>query len=113
MKFPVEYMKAYNSDGVEGALSTIHQNYCTQLYKLDEDVTKNIENAAMGAGLGGRFSHNRKQKVMIFMEAINRLDSNKWKEDIKSEHTRMVMNNTWVCWDKEDLPEEAKVISLT
>ena len=48
-------MKKYGSDGVEGALSTIHQNYYIQRCKLDEDETMNIKISAMEAGLGGRF----------------------------------------------------------
>ena len=33
----VLYMKEYGSNRVEGAFTTIHQDYYTQLYELDED----------------------------------------------------------------------------
>ena len=90
----VLYIKKYNPDRVEVALRTIQQNYCTHLCKLDEDGTKNIEIADVGAGFGGGFDHTSKLKVMKFKEAMNGQDSNKWKEDIENRHTRMVMNGT-------------------
>ena len=49
----VLYMNEYGSDGVEGALSTRHQNYYTHLCELDEEKTKSIKIAAVGVGLGG------------------------------------------------------------
>ena len=48
-------IKKYSSDGVEGVLSAIHQDYYAQLCELDVKETKNIKIAAMGAGLGARF----------------------------------------------------------
>ena len=74
------YMKEYCTDGVEGVLSTIHQHYYMQLCKLHDKETKNIKFASVGAGLGGRFNHTSKLKVIKFKEAMNRPDSNKWKE---------------------------------
>ena len=53
----VLYMKEYNTDKVESALSTIHENYYTQLCELDEDEIKNIEIAVMETELGGAFDH--------------------------------------------------------
>ena len=79
---------------MEGVLSTIHQYYNTQSCELDEDETKNIKIAAIGARLGGRFNHISKFEVMKFKEATNGPDSSKWKEEIESEHTRMVTNGT-------------------
>ena len=43
VKPPVLYMKEYSSNQAEGVLSTIHQNYYTQLCKLDEDEKINIK----------------------------------------------------------------------
>ena len=76
-------MKEYGSDEVEGALRAIHQNYYTQLCKLDGEKTKNIKIAAVGAGLDGRFDHISKLKVMKFKKAMNGLDNNTWKDEIK------------------------------
>ena len=45
-------MKEYGTNDVEGVLSTIHQNYFAQLCELDNEEMKNIEIAAVGAGLG-------------------------------------------------------------
>ena len=41
----------YGSHGVEHVLSTIHENFYAQLYKLDGDAMKKIEIATMGAKL--------------------------------------------------------------
>ena len=38
----VLYMKEFGTDGIEGALSSIQQNYYGQLCKLDDEKTKNI-----------------------------------------------------------------------
>ena len=59
----VLYMKEYNSDEVEGVLSTIHQNYYAQLCKLDDKEGKNIKILVVRAGLGGGFNHTSKLKV--------------------------------------------------
>ena len=55
-------MKEYSTDGVEGALSTIHQNYYDKLCKHDDKETKNIVIAAVGAGIGSGFDHTHKLK---------------------------------------------------
>ena len=52
-------MKEYGSDGEGGLLSTIHQNYFTQLCKLNDEERKNIEITAVGTELDGRFNHTR------------------------------------------------------
>ena len=43
------YIKEYGTDGIQGVLSTIHQNYYAKLCKLDEEEMKNIDIAAVGA----------------------------------------------------------------
>ena len=69
-----------------------NQNCYAQLCELDEDSIKNIEIAAMEAGLGGGFDHTSKLKVMKFKEALNQPDSNEWDEEIENEYTIIVMN---------------------
>ena len=64
---------------VEGVLSIIHQNYYAQLCELDDKETKNIEIAAVGAGLGGGLDHTIKLKVMKFKDVMNWPNSDKWK----------------------------------
>ena len=64
-------MKEINMDSIKGVLSTIHQNYHSKLCELDDEETKNIEIATVGAGLGNRFDHTSKLKVMKFKEAMN------------------------------------------
>ena len=88
----VLYMKEYSSDRVEGALSTIHQNYYAQLCELDDEEMKNIKIAAVGVGLSGKSNHTSKLKVMKFKEAMNGPESNRWKKGIKNEHKQMVMS---------------------
>ena len=44
---------------------------------------KNIEIAAVGAGLSGRFNHTSKLKMMKFKEAINRPDKDNEKKKSK------------------------------
>ena len=75
----VLYMKEYSTDGVEVALSTMHQNYYIQLCKLNYKEMKNIEISAVGAGLGGGFDHTSELKVMKFKEVMNGPESKKWK----------------------------------
>ena len=59
VKPPVLYMKEFGTDGIKGVLSSIHQNYYAQLCKLDDEETKNIENATLGAGLLWIQSHQQ------------------------------------------------------
>ena len=92
---PVLHIKEYDFDGVEGSLSIIHQNYYSQLCKLDDKESKNIKISMVRSGLGGRFDHSSKLKVMKFKEAMNGPDSSKWKEEIKNEHKRMNTNRVW------------------
>ena len=54
----------------------------------------------MRAGLGGAFNHTSKLKVIKFKETKNEPDSKKWKEEIKNEYTKMVMNGMWEPLDK-------------
>ena len=72
-------MKEFSTYGIKGALYTIHQNYYTQLCKLDDEETKKIEIAAVGAGLRCGFNHTSKLKVMKLKEAMTEQDSSKWK----------------------------------
>ena len=51
--------------------------------ELDDEKIKNIEIAAVGAGLSDRFDHTSKLKVMKFKVAMTVTDSKKWKEEIK------------------------------
>ena len=51
--------------------------------KLDDEKMKNIEIAAVGAGLSGRFNHTSKLKMMKFKEAINRPDKDNEKKKSK------------------------------
>ena len=113
VKPSVLYMNEHGSDIAKSALNTIHKNYQNQLCELDKDETKNITIAAMGAGIGGIFGHTSKLKVMKFKAAINGPHSNTWKEEIENEYTKMMMNSVWESLDKEDLPEEVKVIIST
>ena len=87
VRLPVLYMKVYGSDRVIGALNVM---YYTQLCKLDDKERKNTEISAVEAGLSGMFDDTSELK-MKFKEAMNRLFSNKWKEEIENEHKRM----TW------------------
>ena len=102
-------MKEYGTNDVEGVLSTIHQNYFAQLCELDNEEMKNIEIAAVGAGLGSWFDHTSKLMVMKLKEVMNGLDNDKWNEEIENK----VMNDVWEPLHKKDLLEGAKVITST
>ena len=67
----------------------------------------------MGARPGGEFDHTSELNKMNFKEPMNRPDSNKQKEEIKSEHKRMVTNHLWETLNKKDLPEGANIITST
>ena len=38
---------------------------------------------------------------MKFKKAMNKPDSNKWREETKNEHTRMMINGVWEPLDKK------------
>ena len=88
-------MKEFSTNGIEGMLSTKHQNSYAQLCELDDKEMKNKEIAAVGAGLSSWFDHSSKLKVMKFKEVMNWPDSSKWKKEIKNEQKQMVMNEVW------------------
>ena len=79
--------------------------------EVDDEETKNIKIATLGAGLGSKFDHTSKLKVMKFKESMNEPGSDKW--EIESEHKRIVTNRVWEPLDKKDLLEGAKVITST
>ena len=58
----VLYMKECDDDSIVGALSTTQQNYYSQLCQLDDKEMKNVEIAAVGAGLSDGFDHTSKLK---------------------------------------------------
>ena len=94
-------------------LSIMHQNYYAQLCELYDEEMENIEIAAVGTELGGKFNHTSELKLMKFKEDMNRPDSDKQKEEIKNKHKRMVINGVCELLDKKDLLKGAKIITLT
>ena len=61
-------------------MSTTHQNYYAQLWELDDEEIRTLNNAAAEAELGGEFDHIVKLKEKKFKKTIIRPDSKKWKE---------------------------------
>ena len=105
--------KGSGAGAIEAMTSTIHQNCYAQLYMLDDKQMRNIKISMVGAGLGGRFDYTGELKVMKFKEAMNRPNSNKLKEEVKSEKKRMVIQAVWKSLEQKDLPVGAKVITST
>ena len=70
-----------------------------------------MEIAAMRAVLCVEFNHSSKLKIMKFKAAMNGPDNDKWKDKIKNEHARMVINGVWEVLNKKDLPEGAEVMT--
>ncbi len=47
---------------------------------------------------------------MGYHEAINRLDGKKWKEEVRTEHGRMVQSGVFERVKRSELPSDVKVI---
>jgi hypothetical protein len=66
--------------------------------------------ANVGAGVGGGFINMQELRVMTYNEAINGLDKERWKAEVKNEYQRMVNCKVFEPVLKSDLPPGTKII---
>ncbi len=64
----------------------------------------------VGAGVGGGFENTQELKVMIYSEAINGPDGERWKAEVDNEYNCMVKNKVFETVFKKNLPPRTKVI---
>ena len=95
------------------ALSVAEKEYFSTMEKIASLQEVNGEIAAVGAALGGGFSHTTKLKPMKFEEAMASADRASWKEAIKVEHKKMVKMKVWKRIKKNLVPKGAKILSTT
>ena len=67
---------------------------------------------AVGAGIGGGFTHTSELIPMKYDEAIAK-DPQGWQKAVDQEHDRMVKHKVWEAVPWETVPKEAKVLSTT
>jgi hypothetical protein len=65
----------------------------------------------IGAGIGGGFTNTNELRVMGYHEAINGPDGEKWKEEVRTEHGRMVQSGVFKRVKRSKLPSDVKVIN--
>ncbi len=64
----------------------------------------------VGAGIGGGFMNTNELRLMGYHEAINGPDGKKWKEEVRTEHGRMVQSGVFKRVKSSKLPSDVKVI---
>ena len=77
---------------------------------IEEDELTEI--MTVGAGIGGGFSHTSDLIPMKYEEAMQK-DPKGWKESVDKEHQRMVDHKVFKPVKKDDLPENAKILTST
>ena len=92
-----------------------HQGVCadTNYYSVLHDDNEEDENddyyehamLNVGAGIGGGCKHSSELKVLKYKQAMASKDKNKWKNEIKKEHKRMLKHDVWEPVPKEDVPD--------
>ncbi len=63
----------------------------------------------VGAGIGGGFTNTNELLLMGYHEAINGPDGKKWKEEVRTEHGRMVQSGVFERVKHSKLPSGVKV----
>jgi hypothetical protein len=106
---PTCLIKEYGASGYDNysiALTEAEQQY----YKI---MHKSGEFAFVGAGLGGGFMNTSELHVMKYKEAMASSNHDKWQKAVNEEHKRMLKHNMWKPVWRKDVPEGAKILTLT
>jgi hypothetical protein len=67
----------------------------------------------IGADIGGGFTHTSELKVMKFKEAMAGPDKKTWDKAVEEEHDKFVEYGVFETVKMEDVPKDAKVMTLT
>jgi len=68
---------------------------------------------AVGAGIGGGFTHTSELIPMKYEQAMATPNAKEWEKAVDKEHGRMKDHNVFKVVKKEDVPEDAKVLTST
>ena len=63
------------------------------------------EIAAVGAGVGGGFTHTSELHVMNYNQAMESEDVEEWKKEVDNEHKCMIEHGVWTPKKKYDIPK--------
>jgi hypothetical protein len=67
----------------------------------------------VGAGLGGGFIGTHELQVMKFDEAMASSDAEEWQKAVDKEHERMVTANVFKATPREEVPDDATILTET
>ena len=67
----------------------------------------------MRADIGGGFETTHELHVIKYNKAMKRPDAAKWVTTVGEEHDQMTTNRVFKAVPVEDVPKEAKVLTLT
>ena len=73
----------------------------------DEDAI--MEQALVGAGIGGGFNHTSQLTAKKYNETMKEDDVDEWIEGHDAEHERMLQNKVWRARLREDVPNERPI----
>ena len=96
---------AVNAEDVSGYLKMIRG--------VNENEFEKEEFCAVGAGIGGGFTHTTELKVLKFDEAVNGPDKENWYKAIAEEHERFVKNGCFEEVPVKDVKPGTKIITST
>ena len=71
------------------------------------------ELGCVGAGLGSGFDHTSELHDMKFKQAMKLVDKKNWEKAVNEEHKLMKKHKVWEEVKREDVPADAKVLTLT
>jgi hypothetical protein len=85
----------------------INENEVKVLQEFNDSLSEYLK---VGAGIGGGFTNTNELRLMGYHEAINGPDGEKWKEEVRTEHGRMVQSGVFERVKHSKLPSDIKVI---
>ena len=95
------------------ALSVAEREYFSTMERIAALQEVNGEIAAVGAALGGGFTHTTELKPMKYKEAMASKDRASWIEAMEVEHQKMMKMKVWKRIKKDLVPKGAKILSTT
>ena len=85
----------------------IDENKVKVLQEFNDSLSEYLN---VGAGIGGGFTNTNELRLMGYHEAINGPDGKKWKEEVRTEHGRMVQSGVFERVKRSKLPSDIKII---